>query len=437
MRLRELAAILFIAAIGSSLVQMSRRPARETGKTAAAASKPSPEGGFESVAIALDLVEHGSFGNPFAATAKTGPTAHLPPLYPLFVAATLRICRSGSLLIICTLLVHGLHASLLPWVSRLLFGRAGPGIWGALLAIALPVFTLMPTWDAMYTAAGLMLFCLFTSWLAARGGNTIVEGALAGLAGAVLILTNVSASIVVLCWTLYLAARLKPRRRIAPFCAAFALAVVVACVPWTVRNYRMFHQVVWIRDSLGIELYVSNNDCAESSQDANIATGCHARTHPTRSQDEALLLVRMGEVRYNQYRLATAIDWIRSRPRRFAALTGRRMAEFWLPPGSPAVAAITWLSLAGFILMAIRKTPALAFIASVVALYPLIYYVVQSSPRYRYPIMWISLLGAGYALAELAAMVLHRRIGTDGHPERESSQRRGLAGIRARWAAGG
>ncbi|HXN49757.1 MAG TPA: hypothetical protein VN893_24100, partial [Bryobacteraceae bacterium] len=163
MRLRELTAVLFVAAIISSLCQLSCQPAQKAGPTVAQASRPSTQGGFETVAIALNLLEQGSFGNPFAATLKTGPTAHLPPLYPLFVAAALWISRNGSVLILCTLLVQALHASLLPWVSRLLFGRIAPGVWGAVLAVALPVFPLMPTWDAMYTATGLIVFCLFTA----------------------------------------------------------------------------------------------------------------------------------------------------------------------------------------------------------------------------------------------------------------------------------
>ena len=275
------------------------------------------------------------------------------------------------------------------------------------MAVAMPVFAQMPTWDAMYTATGLILFCLFTAWLTARRG-AILAGALAGLAAAALILTNVAASVVALCWTLYLAARMKPMRRAAVFCAAFALAAALGCAPWAIRNYRVFHQVVLVRDSLGMELYVSNNDCAGFSQDANIASGCHARTHPTRSPDEARLLVRMGEVPYNQYRLATAMDWIRTHPRRFAALTGRRILAFWLPADSLPIAAITCLSLVGFVLMALRKIPALAFIAAVMALYPLIYYVVQYIPRYRYPILWLSLVGAGYALSEWAVAVRGR-----------------------------
>ena len=414
MRLRELTAILFVAAIVSSLCQLSCHAVQKAGPAAAEASKPSAQGGFETVAIALNLIEQGTFGNPFAATLKTGPTAHLPPLYPLFIAAALKISRNGSLLILCTLLVQALHASLLPWASRLLFGRVAPGVWGAVLAVALPVFPLMPTWDAMYTATGLILFCLFTAWMTRRGSGAILAGALAGLAAAVLMLTNVAASVVALCWTLYLAARMKAARRAARLVGAFALATALGCAPWAIRNYRVFHQVVLIRDSLGMELYVSNNDCAGFSQDANIASGCHALTHPTRSLAEAELLARTGEVRYNQYRLATAMDWIRTHPRRFAALTGRRIAAFWLPADSLPIMAITCLSLAGFVLMAMRRIPALAFIAAVMALYPLIYYVVQYIPRYRYPILWLSLLGAGYALSEWTAAARGRLLRTRG-----------------------
>jgi len=412
MRLRELTVVLFVAAIVSSLCQLSCRPAGKAGPSVAQASRPSTQGGFETVAIALNLLEQGSFGNPFAATLKTGPTAHLPPLYPLFIAATLWVSRSGSVLILCTLLVQALHASLLPWVSRLLFGRIAPGVWGALLAVAVQVFPLMPTWDAMYTATGLILFCLFTAWLTERDGSAIAAGALAGLAAAALVLTNVAAAVVALCWTVYLAARMKPGPRAARFAGLFALAMALGCAPWAIRNYRVFHQVVLVRDSLGMELYVSNNDCAGFSQDASMASGCHARTHPTRSLAEAELLARMGEVRYNQYRLAAATAWIRTHPRRFAGLAWRRMVAFWLPADSLPITAITCLSLAGFLLMAIRKIPALAFIAAVMALYPLIYYVVQYIPRYRYPILWLSLLGAGYALNEWAMAARGRLLRT-------------------------
>ena len=40
---------------------------------------------------------------------------------------------------------------------------------------------------------------------------------------------------------------------------------------------------------------------------------------------------------------------------------------------------------------------------AVFVVYPPMYYVVISDPRYRYPILWMSLLGFGYAVERLHA----------------------------------
>src|ERR1700757_4685631 len=46
--------------------------------------------GFEMAAIARNLATHGSYANPFD-PAITGPTALVPPLYPLFLAGLMAI----------------------------------------------------------------------------------------------------------------------------------------------------------------------------------------------------------------------------------------------------------------------------------------------------------------------------------------------------------
>ena len=50
-----------------------------------------------------------------------------------------------------------------------------------------------------------------------------------------------------------------------------------------------------------------------------------------------------------------------------------------------------------------RRVPAAWFLLTVAAIYPLLYYVVVSDVRYRYPVLWLSLLCAGYLLSELAS----------------------------------
>jgi hypothetical protein len=364
-------------------------------------------GGGEPMAIAQNLVHEGTFGNPFIVSARTGPTAHLPPLFPAFLALLLWMFPGQPAPVWCVILVHGLHAALLPSVSKLLFGRRAPGLYAAALSIGLPVFALLPTWDAMYTATGLMLFGLFSWWVVNRTRSPLLAGGAAGLFGAALELTNPAVLPVLIGWVLFITAKkyraLKPSRW---FAAAFALALMAGCLPWVVRDYRCFHRLVFIRDNLGSVMHSSNNDCAQSSVEANSRSGCAVRTHPIRGRAEAALLVRLGEVDYNRMRLATALDWIATHRSRFLELTRQRIADFWWPPHDWGVRAITVLSLFGLLAMARGSLGPWLFFAGVLAAYPLLYYVLESDVRYRYPILWISLLAAGY----LPSAIQRRRL---------------------------
>src|SRR5579863_3336912 len=62
------------------------------------ASPPSPPllPTHESVDIAVSLIRHGTFADPYMATGSTGPTAHCLPLYPLIIAVILRFLGTGS-----------------------------------------------------------------------------------------------------------------------------------------------------------------------------------------------------------------------------------------------------------------------------------------------------------------------------------------------------
>jgi hypothetical protein len=56
----------------------------------------------------------------------------------------------------------------------------------------------------------------------------------------------------------------------------------------------------------------------------------------------------------------------------------------------------TALSIPGLIVMARRREPVILFVAAVLLIYPLAYYFVVTDVRYRYPVLWLSLLPAGY-----------------------------------------
>lgn len=161
-----------------------------------------------------------------------------------------------------------------------------------------------------------------------------------------------------------------------------------------------------MKDNFGMTLDASNNDCARPSLIESLREGCYQSHHPAWSRDEVQLLIRLGEVPYDALRTSTALRWIRANPRRFLELTRHRVADFWFPRAEGGIYAYTvwFLSLAtapGLFFLWRRRTgfalPALAVLAA----YPLLYYVVVSDVRYRYPILWLSLLPAGYLLSRL------------------------------------
>lgn len=361
--------------------------------------------GFETVAVARSLAEHGSFANPYSAYL-TGTTAHVAPLYPAFLSLLLRIfgysAAFGLAASFCSMAVHGIHAALLPYLSKLFFHDRLPGIWAAVLGIVLPVYVFFPQFEVIYFAAAVMSFCLLSHRLARLEAGLPAFGA--GLALGAIALLNPASICVTVPWLAFLFWRKVPRRR-AWFlvCAAGAIA---ALAPWTWRNYRQFHALFFVRDNLGLELYVSNNDFARGTLRQNTASGLYRRRHPDQSLPEAMACARLGEIEYNRERLHTALAWMRDRPARFLALSITHARLFWFPDaeGSPwyafGVAAVTLASFFGFLLLARRREPTLLYLVAVQLLYPLIYYLVQIDPRFRAPILWVSLLGAGCLLAE-------------------------------------
>lgn len=359
--------------------------------------------GFEMAAIAKNLAETGTYGNPFE-PAVTGPTALAPPLYPLFLAALIKILRVHSVIVftvmLANILVNALIAALMPRLSRVFYGDLVPGALGAVLWIL--AARLMPPWDASYTIAGLMLFCLATAKWNDERKTVAAASTLTGFWAGVLSLLNPVTILVVLPWVaMRLWLRRLSLRDAAKYIAVTLLMIALCNVPWLARNYAIWHAPV-LRSNFGLTLYSSNNSCAESSLYKNMKSGCYQKTNPVDSEEEIRLLQAVGELRYDHQRTADALRWIRENPSRFRQLTLSRIGEFWFPdPDLYAIWAITLLSIPGIILMAIRRQPLTLFVLTIWVLYPIMYYVVISCDRYRYPILWTSMLPAGYFLAWL------------------------------------
>jgi 4-amino-4-deoxy-L-arabinose transferase-like glycosyltransferase len=280
-----------------------------------------------------------------------------------------------------------------------------PGIVAAALgdlSLYAPIDT---RWESFF--AGTLLLAAFLASERAfrqRGYAVLI---FAGVLWGLLVLTNPVTVLLLAGWALA-AVLLQPRgRRAAEFRRPAILCGVALLViaPWIGRNYSRFGSFIFVRDNLGIELYTSNNPCAAPAISENIQSGCHARTHPNPTAAVAAQLRDAGEVQYNRARLRDALDWISAHPAAFLNLTVRRLRLFWLPELDPAwpillVWVITLASVPGLWLISKQNPVAAWFIASAWLLFPLVYYVTQFDSRYRYPILWTSLLPAGCAILE-------------------------------------
>jgi hypothetical protein len=378
--------------------------------------------GFEMYAVAKSLAVHGTYANPFQPIV-TGPTALLPPLYPFVLAAFTRMLPSPLIVVaaVClNIVANAFIAWLLPRLSVAFYGTHKPGTFGAVLWLC--SMRLMPQWDLSLTIAGLISFCLLSRTAVMRRGawRTVAAGVLGG----VVLLANPAMSLVIALWLVYLFVFYHPGwRQALRQSAAMSLVALVCLAPWLVRNYRTWHAIL-LRTSFGITLYSSNNDCASPSLITERRSGCLQATHPVDSVPEARILREMGEVPYDRLKQTEAIAWIRSHPARFGQLTAARFVEFWFPDPSEhwfrcyVIWGITLLSLPGIILMLQHRERISFFLLAVWLMYPPVYYVMVSSDRYRYPILWASLLPAGYFLTWLTEK-RRRPVAATSSPEHE------------------
>ncbi len=372
----------------------------------------------EPLRIAQNLQLRSEFGNPFGAM-PTGPTAHVAPGMPFLVWGLMKWTGLGSAgwlaIRFLASIALSLQYALLPWASRCMGFSTMAGFTAAVFGI-LSKPALEEKWEAHLS--GLLVLLLTTSAVICtqRGWPVnlrITFGVLVSLAIYVqpVILVPMLACTA---WQAYSSSPVIRRRLLWAW-----MVPLLALLPWTIRNRILLGGFVPIRDNFGIELYVSFNDCAPVGFSESLRTGCISKLHPNSSSVEAAELKDQGEYRYNQERLRTARAWILAHPQRSWTLIAGRIWNFWfpglgeqrqMPPSSRALfrGALTALSLGGLYL-GFRKTPISAsLLISLTIFYPLVYYLIQFEPRYRYPILWTTWLLAAIALTGVLRMAARR-----------------------------
>jgi hypothetical protein len=373
----------------------------------------------ELVRVAMSLLDHGTLADAYG--AGSGPTAHVMPLYPIALSLLFRVFGTGVAGQIAQEVFSSFGASisnaLLPWAAdRCGLGRRA-GVIAGLAAALFPVNFWSQTKGSFETAYGSLLLMMasvltIVFW---RGARPSVAGALS--TGAIWGIAHLTSSAVLPVLAGILAVALMIRsvgfRQWLRLSSVQALAVALVVLPWAVRNHFTLGKAIWSRSNLGLELRISFNDWAEPDMQTHLDRGVDRRFHPFVNREELARVAAMGEVAYHQAYQRQAVDWIRRHPERAAWLVLRRVVHFWFPQmarplQTALLALLSVVALAGFLVLATQRHHAVPWLASILLTYPLVYYVVQAFPRYRYGVEWVLWLLSGVAAAALAEPLVRR-----------------------------
>jgi hypothetical protein len=366
--------------------------------------------------IAASLAAGHGFSSPFR--IDTGPTAWMTPIYPGLLAAIFRVFGVRTYESFVAAVALNILASALVCVPVFYAGKkiAGSAV-GAAAAWLWAIFpnailnTFQSMWEASLAALLVALILWATLKLDEPRGWPAWFGY--GLLWGAALMTNATLGgllPLLLGWLAYRAWRAGR-----PWAARPALAlsaVILCCVPWTVRNYEVFHAFVPLRSVFGLQFYVGNNEHAQE-----VWLG---EQHPIHDSAERAEYIQLGELAYMQEKQRQAFAYVETHPARVAHLMASRFIATW-SGGTPSPLAdflrtpSLWFryvllfnvlaalgALAGIIILIRRRSPYWFPLAVFPVIFPCAYYVTLAYPRYRLPIDPVVLLLCAVSVQALA-----------------------------------
>ncbi len=371
--------------------------------------------GYELGRVARAIAAGEGFSSPLR-DWDTGPTAWFTPIYPYLVAGIFKLCgiySDLSRVIIATLNCAFASLTIIPIyaIAKRTFGRGG-AVGAAWAWVFLPTALVYPItwiWDTALTA--LVFTLIFWATLALRGARSVRPWAGYGALWVIGGLINPSILSVFpffLGWLVW-----NDRKESGPWArhaAAVLLLFTVGLVPWTIRNYRVFGKIIVLRSNFGLELWLGNNP--------NVIDQLSQMSHPNDNSEEAQKYIRMGEMAYMAEKQHAALGFMRTHPGVTLTYMFHRFVDIWLAEtDSPvdlwanaslyAKAMLTFncllslLSLLGVLYAHRSRNPEAAPYGMVLLIFPLVFYLTHSSPRYRYPMDPIIVVLAASSLAHL------------------------------------
>jgi 4-amino-4-deoxy-L-arabinose transferase-like glycosyltransferase len=294
-------------------------------------------------------------------------------------------------------------------IGKKAFGK-NTGLAAAWLWVALPTAVFFPViwvWDT--ALAGLWMALLVAMTLNVRDSSRLRDWIAYGALWAVGAEINPSLLSVLPFLALW---ALWPRKqhfaRAAQLAVAASVIFLAGIAPWAVRNYVVFHKFIPLRSNFGLEFWLGNN--------IGVPDGWSPSLHPNDDIMEGAKYTLMTEIPYMAEKQREGLRYMRTHPADLARFTFHRFENNWLDLwDSPADVwahaplslkatiigncLFSLLSLLGALFAYRSQNYAVNMFASVMLVFPLVFYFTHTSLRYRFPMDPIMDVLAVYAIA--------------------------------------
>jgi hypothetical protein len=281
---------------------------------------------YEQGLIARSILAGKGFSSPKG--DDTGPTAMYTPVYPYFLAALYKIFglftrRSLLAALSVNCLLSSLTVIPIFLVARRL-GKPGFGARAAWVWAAYPSVVATPDLNWTQSLSALLVALIVCATLALAESERPWPWAAYGLLWEFGCLVNPAVFAAMPFVLLWLAWKKKNDFRKLQFAAISILVFFAACLPWTLRNYSLFHQFVPFRSNFGYELWLGNN-----SRVPNSWIGSAALLDALYNDSELQRYEQLGEIAYVRQKKDEAVRFIGSHAREELSFTARRAATLW------------------------------------------------------------------------------------------------------------
>lgn len=364
---------------------------------------------YEMERVALAFAAGRGLADPFC--DSTGPTAHVGPLYPILLGLIFAVAGTGiageiiKQFLACG--VAALRCALVPWAAdHFGFDEKVSRIAGVLSVFWITALETEIKGDWEAGGAALILLAATVAWSRRPlAGISNWQAGKRGMLWGVLYLLN---PVCIVCagglagWEALRGRRGMVLRRL----VALGLGAGLLVLPWVIRNWFVLGAFVPSRSNFGLELYLSFHEGASWGMLGNIrdASDPERNLHPLHSPRQTARIRELGEVRYSTELREQALTWMKAHPARVSELVAERVFYFWFPPGrrwwhAIVLACMTLAAFAG-IARCPKQPLGVQFMLVLLVCFPLIYYVMQWSSRYRHPIEWILTIFAAVAVSQ-------------------------------------